>query len=910
MHESHKMKSNRTRKNENAGKRTAPAGTPSDKLALDNERTKAALDWENEVTAVLAELSRRLLASAPIQEISLLILDNAKRLTGSPFGFVGYIDSETGYFIEVTLTSDIWEQCQVENKKIVFKEMHGLRGWVLKNGAVLLTNAPDQDSRSVNPPHGHIPIHRFLGVPAVVEGKTIGEIALANAESDYTERDLAAVEQLAILYAIAVQRLRNEEKLQKAKEELEIRVAERTKELQKIKDSLTEAQRIVHLGNWDWDIVNNQLAWSDEIYRIFGVPQQEFKASYETFLDSVHPDDRAVVNKAVQEALQEKKPYNIDHRIVLPDGSFRIVQEQAEVTYDQNGKPSRMVGTVQDITDRKRAEAEVQKLFMAIEQASDWVVITDKEGNIEYANRIVEEITGYKPEELIGKKTSMFKSGKYSQEFYKKMWDIILSGKTFRRIMTNRKKNGELFDVFHTITPLKDEKGNITHFIATSKDLTQQKQLEEKLNYLAFYDSLTDLPNRTLFLDRIKQSLRKAGYTKRNVALLLLNIDRFKMINDTFGSGFADNVLQEIAKRISTTLREGDTVARLGSDEFGIALIDVAAAEDVIRVVEKIMNRITQPIKIDGQELGLTVSIGISLYPTDGKDEQILIRNASIALTKAKQLGRKNYQFYTSELNVKAAELMAIESYLVPALKNDEFRMYYQPYFDITSKKLVGFEALIRWKNEALGGMVSPAKFIPILEETGMITEVGAWIFHTVCRQVADWIGKGYPVVPVAVNLSAVQFRQKELAETLIEIQQNYGFEKKYIIFEVTESTVMADVKFTQTVLNKLKEVGFAVAIDDFGTGYSSLSYLKKFPLNILKIDISFIREVATDPDSTSLVTTIIGMAHSLGLKTIAEGVETEEQGKILRLLRCDIAQGYYYSKPLPAEEVIRFLAE
>jgi diguanylate cyclase (GGDEF)-like protein len=487
------------------------------------------------------------------------------------------------------------------------------------------------------------------------------------------------------------------------------------------------------------------------------------------------------------------------------------------------------------------------------------------------------------------------------------MWDTILSGRSYIGILTNRKKNGELFNVYHTITPLNDDKGNITHFVATSKDITQQKLMEERINYLAYYDTLTELPNRTLFIDRLNQSIARVDYEKRLVGVLVINLDRFKLINDTFGPNVGDDVLKEIAKRLSISVREGDTIARLGSDEFGITLAAVAHSEDIILIVEKLMKTISQTIKAGEEEMVITPSIGISIYPNDGKDVQTLIQNADIALSNAKEQGGNNYQFYTEGMNKKASELILMERQLSNALNNDEFILHYQPYWDINTKKITGMEALIRLKSKD-GGLIPPGKFIPVLEETKMIIEVGEWILRTAVRQVKEWQNNRHPVVPVSVNLSLIQFRQKDLAEMVKKIIEEFGLNTSLLTLEITESAFMQDIEFTKSVLETLKGIGCSISIDDFGTGYSSLAYLKRFPIDNLKIDISFIREIATDPDTASIVTAIIGMAHTLNMKTIAEGVETEDQWTILRLLRCDMIQGFYLSKPLPAEDIEKLL--
>jgi len=668
-------------------------------------------------------------------------------------------------------------------------------------------------------------------------------------------------------------------------------------------ESLREAQRIAQIGNWDWNIETNELFWSDEMCRIFGLNHQEFQVTYDAFLNSVHPDDREYVNRSIMESLTEQKTCNLEHRIVQPDRSIRTVHEQGVVFLNKEGKPVRMVGTVRDITELINSRQEMQKLAMAVEQSSDWILITDKEGRIEYVNDAVENITGYKKEELIGRTPRVFKSGKYDDAFYKELWDTILSGHPYRAIITNKRKDGRFFEVYHSITPLKDTKGNITHFVATSKDITQQKLLEEKLNYLAYYDVLTDLPNRLLFIDRLHQAISRAERNRRQIAVVCIDIDRFTLINDSYGYEIGDTVLKEVGKRFSEATRDSDTVARFGADEFGIILVDVAHSEDVVRVIDKLMHRVNQPMQVAGFDVIPTLSVGISLYPNDGKETITLLRNADIAMSKAKGTGMNNYQFFMSDMNVRASEFVLMERHLHNALKKDEFILHYQPYFHAQTGKIAGMEALLRWDSDDLG-LVMPSRFIQVLEDTGMIIELGQWVLYSVCSQLNTWQRRGLSVVPVAFNLSAVQFRQKDLGSIMEETIRSAAINPRYLTLEITESTFMQDLAYTGLILEQLKKLGLRLAIDDFGTGYSSLSYLKKLPLDILKIDISFIRDITTSLDDEAIVSAIISLAHSLNLKTIAEGVETEAQLNILQRLRCDIIQGFYFCRPMPAQDV------
>ena len=445
--------------------------------------------------------------------------------------------------------------------------------------------------------------------------------------------------------------------------------------------------------------------------------------------------------------------------------------------------------------------------------------------------------------------------------------------------------------------------GYVTEIQAIGSDITKWKKAEDRVEYLASYDVLTDLPNRNLFLDRVNQELKRTESVSKLVATTIVDINRFKSINDIYGSEFGDKILREVAKRLSNSTRKGDIIARLGNDEFGIALLNITDSEEIKKVLEKIIKDISNPLKVDREEISLTISTGISVFPYDGSDAHELLKFAGLALTKAKEAGRKTYQFYSKDMNVKTTEFLTMEKHLLNALKKEEFILHYQPYWDINTKKIVGMEALVRWERKDKG-LVPPGKFIPILEETGLIIEVGEWILREAIRQVKEWQDNKYSIVPVSVNLSLIQFRQKNLAEMVKKIIGEYGFYPSLLTLEITESAFMQDLEFTNTILKTLKDIGCSVSIDDFGTGYSSLAYLKRFPIDNLKIDISFIREITVEPDTASIVTAIINMAHALNLETIAEGIETEEQWKFLRLLKCDMGQGYYLSKPLPAEEM------
>jgi diguanylate cyclase (GGDEF)-like protein/PAS domain S-box-containing protein len=559
-----------------------------------------------------------------------------------------------------------------------------------------------------------------------------------------------------------------------------------------------------------------------------------------------------------------------------------------------------------DMTDMKQAEELLKKLSLSVEQSADLVLIIDRNGKVEYVNKAVEDVTGYTCQDFMSRGMELLQSGHHSPKAYREMWNTVLTGCSFQAEMAIRKKTGEEVILDEIVTPITDARGNVTHALFTASDITPVKIMKEKLSYLTSYDELTGLPNRSLFAERLNRDRTRASKGNGTMAILAMDIDRFKYINEIYGIEAGNMVLKQVAESLSVSVSKSDTVCRLGSDEFGIILHDIQKPSDIILFVKMIMRNVPQIIMSGGEEISVTMAVGISMYPDDGKDAHTLMKNADIALSKAKAQGRNNYQFYTQEMNVGVTELVFMERRLAEALQNKEYILNYQPYCYLSSGRVAGTEALLKWKNEEFG-LVSPVKFIPMLEETGMIIDVGKWVLRTACAQLKLW-DAGEASRPMSVNLSGTQFRHEFLAETVESTVKEFSIDPRHLTLEITESIFVKDQEFSIKVLKRLKDIGVAIAIDDFGTGYSSLSYLKRFPVDYVKIDQSFVQDVATDPDATSLVTAIINMAHSLNLKTIAEGVETEDQWKILRLLKCDMAQGYYFSAALPPKDVEKLL--
>ncbi len=557
-------------------------------------------------------------------------------------------------------------------------------------------------------------------------------------------------------------------------------------------ERLARAQRIARLGNWEWDVQSGEIHWSEEMYRMYGMSPGPGAPARDRQLDRVHPDDRDMVSRAIVEALRMEKPYSLDFRVVSPEGVERFVHEEAEIVFDGTGAVLRMVGTTQDITERKRAEGQIR--------------------------------------------------------------------------------------------------------------------------LLAYYDGLTLLPNRQLFLEKLGLTLENARRQSRNLAVLFLDLDRFKQINDTLGHGVGDRLLQAVADRLRKSLRSSDAIARgdvstasedvcrLGGDEFIVSITNINRGEDAATVAKRILEALQQPFRLEEQEVFISGSIGISLFPQDGTDLETLLKNADAAMYQAKEAGRNTCQFFSQSMNATAVKRLTLENKLRRALEREEFQLYFQPQIDVRTWSITGAEALIRWRHPDLG-LVSPSEFIPLAEETGLILPIGEWVLRAASAQARAWHDAGHESLVMAINISGRQFREKGLAKMIEQVIGGIGIDPRRLELEITESVLMRSAEETVNTLKTLKAMGSRIAADDFGTGYSSLSYLRRFPIDSLKLDQSFIHEIVADRGTAAIVAAVIGMAHGLGLEVIAEGVETPEQRTFLFQEGCHIMQGFLFGRPVPAGE-------
>ncbi len=561
-----------------------------------------------------------------------------------------------------------------------------------------------------------------------------------------------------------------------------------------------------------------------------------------------------------------------------------------------------------EVRVEKRTSA-IKKLSGVVQQTDDIVMITDPEGVAEYVNPAFERITGYSSDEMVGEKLGLIKSDMHDESFYTKLWETIVTGDSFRDVFMNRKKNGDIYYEEKTITPLKDENGEIQNYVSTGKDISDRVEIQEKLHHMATHDALTELPNRVMVNDRLLHAIEQGERNQSKIAVIFIDLDRFKEVNDSLGHPSGDTLLKIVAKKLKSKLRHGDTLGRFGGDEFTILMEGFNHIDDVSTVMRKMLETVSDPMLIGDYEIIPSASIGISIFPDDATDVDVLIKNADVAMYRAKSRGGNTFEFYTHEMSVMADERMELQHRLNHALERDEFNVYYQPRVNVQTGQVAGMEALLRWDHPKMA-FVNPSKFIPILEETGKIVEVGHWVFKQACGFIEELKQNGFNSLRVSVNLSARQFHDEGLLKCIEEIRSVNRFESRHLEIEITESLLIENMEMAAAILGKLHEAGVHISIDDFGTGYSSMSYLKRFPIDSLKIDKSFVKDIPHDKDDVAIVRAIVALGESLELGLVAEGVETAAQVEFFKEVdRCEV-QGFYFGKPMPQKEFITWLAE
>jgi len=552
----------------------------------------------------------------------------------------------------------------------------------------------------------------------------------------------------------------------------------------------------------------------------------------------------------------------------------------------------------------QRLDHERVRVATAVfDSTQEGVLVTDEQGLIVHVNRAFMAITGYQREEVLGDRPNRFKSGRHDAQFYRVMYEALMEKGHWSGEIWNRRKSGEIYPQWQNIRRVCDDAGQTSHFVAVFSDLTAIKRSEQELQQLAHYDPLTGLPNRLLFTDRAAQALTYAGSSKRGCALLLIDLDHFKNINDSLGHNVGDQVLKAVAERLQGLFDSGMTLARLGGDEFALLQENCQQVMQAAGLAQRVLDAMKEPFVLDSHPLFISASVGISLFPSDAQSAEQLLRNADSALFKAKSDGREGYALYTEELTAHAQQRVELASELRRAIDRHELRVFYQPVHDLESSRILGVEALVRWQHPERG-MVSPGEFIPIAEQSGLIGEIDGWVLNTACRQMCAWLAAGVEVSFVAVNVSSRLFSRGDLDRKVAEVLRETGLDPAYLELEVTESAVMEDPEQAIEQLHRLRELGISLAIDDFGTGYSSLLRLKRMPVQKLKIDQGFVAGLPSDEDDIAIVRVIIALAQSMGMNVLAEGIEHADQAGFLLANGCELGQGYWFARPMPAEQI------
>ncbi|HEY9050556.1 MAG TPA: EAL domain-containing protein [Gammaproteobacteria bacterium] len=591
-----------------------------------------------------------------------------------------------------------------------------------------------------------------------------------------------------------------------------------------------------------------------------------------------------------------------DFELMHKQGHSLPVTISSAPLYDSKGNFDGVVEGIIDISEQKQRELKLKMLSGAVEQSGSMVMITNGDGQIEYVNSRFCEVTGYSVEEVIGQQADIIRSENIDEETVDEIWKTVSTGNDWHGELHTRRKNGELFWSLMAFSPITDDKNKISHFVAVIEDVSQFKEDQVKIEQLAYVDSLTGLANRALLRDRLEQALKSIQRNNKKAALLYLDLDQFKRINDSLGHDVGDAVLMLVAERLRQNVRHQDTVARMGGDEFVVLLTDVDGMAGASSVARKILESLAQPSRLLRHEIIVTPSIGITIAPDDSLNADILLKNADLAMYRAKALGRNNYQFFTEEMNARVLNHLMIENELRQAIAHDELLLYYQPQVSIETGELTGVETLVRWQHPEKG-LIGPDQFIQVAEETGLVIQLGEWVLRNACKQWRALDVKNLSSLKLAVNLSARQFRDPYLLEMIQNILDKSDFRPIQLELEITETILMENLDNALKVLEKIKALGISISIDDFGTGYSSLNYLKRFPIDSLKIDKAFIQDIPNDQDDMAISSAVIAMAHKLKLKVVAEGVETEAQWAFLKDNHCDIGQGYLMGKPMLADE-------
>ena len=685
-------------------------------------------------------------------------------------------------------------------------------------------------------------------------------------------------------------------------------------EMVSARNALTQSETMLRMalegsgsGVWEWDALLGKLNLSSGMGVLLRYKGQDLTHDFD-FYTRLHPDDVAAVRAEVEQTLGQGSMLSLTARLLCFDGMYRWFRARGQAHRDMDGKLLRISGLLTDQSASREADERRRLAATVVDNTIEGVVVTDARSRILSVNNSFTRLLGFSEAEMLGQTPRMFKSGRHGKEFYDAMWASMHATGHWQGEIWNRRKNGEVFPERMSLSAVKDAAGTVTHYVCMFTDISAEKAREKQLEFLSHRDVLTGLPNRAQFTRLLGDAVTRAQESKRRLAVMLLNIDRFKDVNDSYGHSTGDEVLKHITAQVQGALRGEDIIGRLAGDELCVVAQNLCSSDDAVEVAERLMAAAAKPwMTPDGLSVVVSVSVGICLYPDHTKTAEELMQGAHAAVYGAKSRGSNAWCFFHEDMTQAARERLALEARLRRALELGHMRLYYQPQVDLRTGQLIGAEALLRWQDPE-EGLISPARFIPVAESSGIIGPLGLWVLGEACRQGQEWRSAGLPELTIAVNVSLHQFLLTDIAGETAQVLEASGFPARQLELEITESALAESPEEALTVLNRLRSLGLRLAIDDFGTGYSSLAHLKRFPLDLLKIDQGFIRDIPNSCDDMTISSSVIALGHAMGLKVLAEGVETPEQLAFLQEKGCDFFQGYFCSRPLPAQDFTKLL--
>ncbi|AZC66587.1 Sensory box/GGDEF family protein [Pseudomonas chlororaphis subsp. piscium] len=711
------------------------------------------------------------------------------------------------------------------------------------------------------------------------------------------------------------QRRRAEEELREAQVGLESRVAQRSLELDAANQALSKSEarlalalKASQLGLWDWNLQTDEVHHS-HIKELFGLEPEFVRAMLSHLKPLLHPEDLPLLKRALVEHLKGRtEDYLVEYRVHHGDGHWVWIEDRGRaVERGPGGRVLRMVGTRRDISASKQQEEQRRLAAMVFEAASEGIVILDPDYVLLAANQAFSRVTGYQIEDMLGRNVVDLPCSRDARRHYPVIHQALEQHGSWQGELVEARKNGELYPQWLQLNVVRNARGNISHIVGFFADLSARRESEERMRYLTHYDELTGLANRSLFRERLREAHQRMRQGGRSLALVHINLDRFKLLNDSLGHDVADQLLQKMARRLVNALPEADTIARLSGDEFAVLFDAYGSLSSLTRVATRLSAKLRLPITVEGHELVVSASMGISMLPDSAREIPALISQANIAMQHAKHLGGNNFQFYTAGLQASTLERLQLENQLRKAVEERQLKVFYQPKLCLATGRLNAAEALVRWDHPDLG-RVPPGDFIGLAEEIGLIGPIGEFVLRQACWQACEWQRQGLPAIRVSVNLSVHQLRQGKLVSQVRSVLEETGLAPHFLELELTESHLLDSVEHIVSTFQQLRDLGVKLAIDDFGTGYSSLSYLKRIPVDYVKIDQAFIRGLSEGGADAAITRAIIAMAHGLSLKVVAEGVEHPGQLAFLKEQKCDEVQGYLISRPVEAEGLAALL--